>query len=41
VTVEREITSRDCRRALLEEHEALFMENIRLKAALKLCTEKP
>ena len=33
VTVERAITSKDCRRALLEEHEALFMENIRLKAA--------
>jgi hypothetical protein len=41
VTVERAVTSKDCRRALLEEHEALFAENIRLKAALKLCQEKP
>jgi len=39
VTVEREITSKDCRRALLEEHESLFAENIRLKAALKGCQE--
>ena len=41
VTVERAVTAKDCRRALLEEHEALFAENIRLKAALKLCQEKP
>jgi hypothetical protein len=38
-TVERAVTSKGCPRAILEEHQSLMAENIRLKASLKLCRE--
>ena len=41
ITVESPVTAKGCTRAFLEEHESLFAENIRLKAALKQCHAKP
>ena len=40
-TVEVQATSKGCSRAFVEEHDSLFAENIRLKAALKACQGKP
>ena len=34
-TVEVPASSKGCQRAFVEEHDSLFQENIRLKAALK------
>jgi hypothetical protein len=39
-TVEVPVTIRGCSDALIQEHADLFNENIRLRAALKLCQEK-
>ena len=36
-TVEVTVTSKGCQRAFVEEHDLLFAENIRLKAALRAC----
>lgn len=40
-TVEVKTTVKGCTRALIEEHDNLFAENIRLKEALKICRSKP
>ena len=39
-TVETKATSKGCSPAFVSEHESLFQENIRLKAALKACQAK-
>ena len=40
VVVHMPVTSKGCTAAFVSEHNDLFAENIRLKAALKLCQEK-
>lgn len=40
VVVQVPITSKGCPAAFVSEHNDLFAENIRLKAALKICQEK-
>ncbi len=40
-TVEVPVSVKGCSDALIAEHDDLFAENIRLKAALKICQGKP
>ncbi len=40
-TIEVPITVKGCTDALIDEHDSLFAENIKLKQALKICREKP
>jgi hypothetical protein len=39
-TVETKATAKGCSDAFITEHNDLFAENIRLKAALKICQGK-